>query len=333
MNSPLHAIDPSERTKLTSRVVAGRAFLVKTHPAERLLYDLQKWLLKGARGGCVVGAPTLGKTSAIRWALQALSHILGGRLPWFEIPIRGEDLPYKREFFQHCLRCCRHKLYRIGTGGDKRDRFTEFLVERSKGSIVNGVVLFLDEAQQLQDKHYEWLLNIGNEVDQLNGRVVFVLAGQKKLLTTRDKFIANDDMQFVKRFFSRVHSFSPLSSESELKYCFEQFGKTAYPRSSSLMFPQLFVPSSWDAGFRPEDLAAKVWAELSLISEKVRPDSPVQVSMASATAALMSILNDCADVNFSERTIAPKLIEAAVWDCGYQEELGVTEQIERPKGK
>lgn len=321
----------AERTKLVNRVVAGKAFLIKTPPAARLLADILQWLITGARGGCVFGPPTIGKTSAIRWALGALPQLLGGFLPWFEIPVRGEENPYKREFFQHCLRCVKHRYYQPGTGGDKRDRFSEFLIERARSSVLNCVVLFLDEAQQLQRKQFEWLLDIGNEADARGSRIFFILGGQKKLVAMRDEFIASGDMQFVARFLSRLHSFSPLISEEDLFACYEQFGETVYPSGKgNPFFPQHFVPTSWELGFRPQHLVPSVWAEFSQISRMIRPGSPVSVPMANATVALMTILNECANAGIADRMIPRAVVESAVWRCGYQEELGSVNPVEKP---
>ncbi len=320
-----------ERAKLVNRVIAGKAFLIKTPPAARLLADILQWLITGARGACVFGPPTIGKTSAIRWALGALPQLVGGTLPWYEIPIRGEENPYKREFFQHCLRCVKHKHYQLGTGGDKRDRFSEFLIGRAKGSTLNCVVLFLDEAQQLQPKQFEWLLDIGNEADARGSKIFFILGGQKKLVAMRDEFIASGDMQFVARFLSRMHSFSPLTSAEDLHDCYLQFGETVYPRGAgNPYFPQHFVPISWEQGFRPEQLVPSVWQEFSKISEIIRPGHPVSVPMANATVALMTILNECSNAGFVERVVPLRIVEGAVWRCGYQEELGSVNPVDKP---
>ncbi len=118
---------------LVSRLLAGRAFLVKTPPCIAFFAYLKRWLLTGNSGGVVFGWPRLGKTSATRWVLRAVQEIFG-TLPFIEIPIRKQHLAHEGAFFQHLCRCGRQRHYARGTVADRRDRCIEMLIGRARRS-------------------------------------------------------------------------------------------------------------------------------------------------------------------------------------------------------
>ena len=168
--------DQRLRTILT-RVMAGRAFMIKTSPATTYLVKLKSWLTTGSHGAMIHGRPRLGKTMATRWVLRTVRELIG-YVPSIEIPIRDQRVASEREFFQHVLHCAKHKFYDIGTAGDRRDRLTEWLVIMARRSPVNAVILFFDEAQDLTERQYRWLLNIDNELDMRGYRLFCLLVGQ-----------------------------------------------------------------------------------------------------------------------------------------------------------
>lgn len=84
-----------ERRKLSTRVMAGRAFMIKTPPSQQYMRKMKTWLTTGSQGALVYGRPRLGKTLATRWMLKMLPEALG-IFPWIEVPIREQRIASER---------------------------------------------------------------------------------------------------------------------------------------------------------------------------------------------------------------------------------------------
>lgn len=309
-----------ERRKLAARVMMGKAFAVKTPPIEQYMKRITTWLTTGSQGALVYGRPRLGKTSASRWVLSSLSDVVG-RVPWIEVPIRDQPIVREREFFQHILRCARHKHYMKGSAGDKRDRLSEWLASRAIRSPVNMAVLFIDEAHLLNEFHYQWLTNIGNELDGRGCRLFSLLVGQPELMDKKRDFIDRGKEQFVGRFMIRTMEFRGLNSFNEVSECLAHFDGTSYPAKSGVLFAAHFVPLAVHNGFRLKQLAPGIWSafERAWINSGLE-GTPV-IAMHYFTAALMAILMSSAKIDSIALSVPEKTINRAVFDSGYIESL------------
>lgn len=308
----------ARRQKLSTRVMAGRAFAIKTPPAVQYARELTTWLTMGSQGAIVYGRPRLGKTLATRWVLRALQELLG-YVPWLEIPIRSQNITSEREFFQHLLRCAKHKHYLTGTAGDKRDRWTEWLTARARRSSVSAFILFIDEAQVLTDRHYAWLVEMANELDQRGYRLFCLLVGQSSLLTKKSSFIDKGEEyeQIVGRFMLRELKFPAIASIDDLRDCYEQYECTRYPPNTDTRFPENFVPLAISAGFKLSTLAPGVWAcfEKAWLSKGIGGE-PV-VPMHYVTSSLVGLLNTLVAEDRADLSVSANIIDQAVRKSGY----------------
>lgn len=309
-----------ERTKISTRLMAGRAFLVKTPPCALYLKELTNWLITGSHGALVYGRPRLGKTSATRWVLRMLPELIGN-VPNLEVPVRGQHIASERAFFQHLLRCARHRHAMSGTAGDKRDRLTEWLVARALRSPVNASVIFFDEAQLLQDHQYNWLLNMGNELDKTGCRLFCLLVGQPELAKIKPRFIDDGKEQIVGRFMVRELEFSGIRSEKELISCYKEFNETIYPLESRNPFAANFIPEAMQGGFNLQDLGAAFWAVFQDKWLSTELDIDVAVPMHYINASLIGLLNSLVPHDKAGLTVSHELIVKSVSASGYIESL------------
>lgn len=314
--------DPAElaRRKLSTQVMAGRAFLIKTPPAQRYFRETYTWLTTGALGALVYGRPRLGKTSATRWVLSALGQALGP-LPWLEIPIRGQRVASEREFFQHILRCARHREYGKGTAGDRRDRLAEWLIRRARRSPVNAFVMFIDEAQLLTEHHYYWLLNIGNELDAAGCRLFCLLVGQSELMDDKQEMIDAGQEQIVGRFMVRTLEFPGIQSEDEVRQCLEAYDQTEYPPGSGKRFTEHYVPKAVSKGLHLQSLAAGVWGNFATVWRQVGFEGPAVIPMHYLGATITGVLNAVADHDADFLTVDQGTLARCVQASGYYESL------------
>lgn len=311
-----------ERTKISARIMAGRAFLVKTPACVNYFKQMNNWLMTGAQGALVYGRPRLGKTSATRWVLNMLPEVLGS-FPTVEIPVRGQNIATEKPFFQHLLRCVKHKHAMLGTTGDKRDRFSEWLIGRAIRSPMNGAVLFFDEAQLLHDEHYNWLLNIGNELDRSGCRLFCLLVGQPELMDIKPKFINDNKEQIVGRFMVRELEFKGIMSEQELINALYEYHETQYPSGSGKLFASNFIPNAVASGFRLEMLGPAMWSSFKNRWLKAQIGEEISIPMHYFTSTLLGIMNALFGLDRKNLQVPNEIIEKSVSASGYIQSLQI----------
>lgn len=308
------------RQRMASRVMAGRAFMIKTPPAMRYARELTTWLGSGSHGAIVYGRPRLGKSLGTRWVLGALPAILGS-VPWLEVPMRDQKHASEREFFQHMLHCARHKHYLPGTAGDKRDRWTEWLYARAIRSPVNTFVLFIDEAQQMRLQHYQWLLNIGNELDQRGCRLFCLLVGQAQLLADKARLIDSGQEQIVGRFMVRELEYVGIRSMEEMADCFHQYQVSKYPAGSETLFPAHFIPKAMANNFQLKQIVEATWNAFEAHWKSGGFGGHAIIPMHYLTSTLISLLNKLVKDDQANLMVASTLISRCVKESGYVESL------------
>lgn len=310
--------EPDEQLSLRSlsmSILTGGCFQVATPVAQELLAHLLNWLSLGDYGGIVTGRPRLGKTSAARWAIKQLPKTLGFDVPWTEISFRTHVSTSERGFFRYLLRRADHD-YKSGTAGDLRDRLTELLISRASQAGSMMYILFIDEAQAMDDIHYEFLLNISNEMDSAKCRLFCLLAGQNELLKKKAELMGKDKEQIVARFMLRSFEFRGLCSEAEIAFCLEGFNNLVWPQNAATRLPQIYVSQLCAQGFRLQDLSQEFFARFQ---EKWERQTQVIVPMWYLTRAMLFYL---AEQQKSRKEIFDKrLLDQSVEQSGFAESL------------
>lgn len=311
-----------EHTKLSTRLLAGRDFLVKTPQCVSYLKQMHTWLTTGSQGALVHGRPRLGKTSATRWVLKVIPNLIGN-FPVVEVPIRDQHIATERAFFQHLLRCIKHREAMKGSAGDKRDRFSEWLIARAKRSPINAAVLFFDEAHLLQDHQYSWLLNIGNELDKNGCRLFCLLVGQPELADKKLKLIEDGMEQIVGRFMVRELEFSGISSQLDLVATLTEYQETIYPIDSDTLFAENFIPLAVSGGFKLNSIGPAMWAAFEKLWIHFRIDKEMSIPMHYFTAALIGTLNSLVKYDADNLVVPQEIITNSVDASGYKESLRI----------
>lgn len=309
-------------TTLTTSILAGRAFLIKTAACIWLFTHLKRWLTTGILGAIVYGRPRLGKTSGCRWVLRTLTDTLG-TIPWVEIPIRKSTRIDEGAFFQFLLVCCGHKLAHKGRVSDKRDRLHEALLRKARRSPTRTIILFIDEAQLLTEEQYYWLHNISNELDMQGCRVFFLLVGQHQLIHRKETFMLLGYEEIVGRFMTEDVSFPGVESLDQIQECLQGYDVTIYPQDSGQYFPSLYVPLAYDAGWRLEHIAEPLWEQFKSSWVKAgRIGNPI-IPMSYLSSSVTNLLNDLAKRDKPSLVVADEFISRAVFHSGFASAVAV----------
>ncbi len=143
------------------------SYLIATNEINRMFKRVVMWIQSRTPGAIIVGNPRLGKTRAIRYIISTLPSIdiVGYDTAIFNIKCSKFKNVNENDFFELFLREVNHATPSVGKAVAKRQRLYNFLIEKGFSSSKNRVILFLDDAQRLTELHYEWLMDIYNELD------------------------------------------------------------------------------------------------------------------------------------------------------------------------
>jgi hypothetical protein len=244
---------------LKIRLNSGLLFQVNTPVTTELAATIAGWMECGLSGGVVYGEPRLGKTSGIQWALKQIPALLGFDIHYYLIPLRDSGANTESQFFEYLLKIVRHRYASTGNATVKRSRFTELLCAHASQSPTRKVVLAFDEAQNLHDEHYSWMVDLSNEM-ALEGCSLFLLQfGQTELEGRIKQLRASKQNQIVTRFMSDSMKFRGLASAEEIKEVLENLDCTYYPQGALVRFPERWLAPLYRAGFSLPSLSEPLW--------------------------------------------------------------------------
>lgn len=314
--------DPGHLVKLSAKVLGGRAFLIKTPPSIQYFSHLTRWLTTGMLGALVYGRPRLGKTSATRWVLSAIKQTLGP-VSCIEIPARSHALISEGGFFQHILTCSDQKLSKRGTNADRRDRVRHMLLTRARKSPIGAVIFFIDEAQLLLDVHFEWLMNISNELEADGYRLFCLLVGQHQLIARKEYFVHAGRAEIVGRFMTEDWAFPGITTQVDLRDCLKELDAAIYPARSDTPFIANFLPQAYIAGWRTELLTERLWCVFSEIAQDCGLEGGnMIIPMHYFSTTLTNLLNALHPLDARENIKVPEdILITSVERSGYRNAL------------
>lgn len=306
----------NEQQALTTRVLLGRAFLIRTPACIKLYAHMERWLINGLLGAIIYGRSRLGKTSAARWVLRALQETIAP-IPWIEVPARKQHLTNEGAFFQFLLHCARNRYYNKGTVANRRDRLTETLAIRARRSPTKTIILFFDEAQLLTEHHYYWLLNISNELEVLGLRLFCLLVGQHQLVDRQSSFVLEGREEIVGRFMTESWAFPGIEDLHQSEKCLNEYGDTLYPAKDGRPFPAYYVPKAVCAGWKMIELAQPLWEQFSQRWSTATGSNAPIIPMHYFNSAIVNLLNQLRKVDGPELTVTEKMVSKAVKESGF----------------
>lgn len=193
------------------------------------------------------------------------------------------------------------------------------MLKRARRSATRTVILFIDEAQQLNELEYQWLQNISNELDAAGGRLFCLLVGQHELSSKRDGLMLEGYEQIVGRFMTEEWSFRGLNSQAELKTVLAGYDNAIYPseRKGGKPFLSYFVPVAFSAGWHLTELATPLWniyeERWRALGAKGEPEIPMHY----VNSTIISLLNTASRKDGLLLEISNKAIGKAVEGSGF----------------
>ena len=245
-------------------------YLLSTPSITIFLTALCQWISNRATGGMVYGPPRFGKTRAIKYLTLMLAKKFGANLPILTMSCLKYTTPREGVFFEDLLRAAGHSLSKSGTAAAKRYRLNEFLVEKIERSGQDRLILFVDEAQRLHEQHYNWLIDVHNEMDSHGLVLIVILVGQQQLLHQFSAFQKTSKTQIIGRFMVHQLKFQGITSEKDLRACLASYDvKSEYPPDSGCSFTRYYFPAAFESDLRLESYAALSWQAFREVREEL----------------------------------------------------------------
>jgi AAA domain len=276
----------------THPVHTGR-YLLGTNEITKMYNTVSRWIECRSPGGIIFGRQRIGKTRAIRFLKEFLPNEFGTDLPVFLYLCQEYARPNELVFFEDLLRNVGHPLASTppARAAIKRDRLYNFLIDKGLKTVEKRVILILDDAQRLQEQHYEWLMDIYNALDRANVELTILLVGQKELKIQKDLFVSTNKAQIVGRFMVHEHEFFGLKTVEDISACLEGFDyDSKYPDDSECSFTQYFFPEMFQEGFRLSNLSNDFYETFVNMRKENGFHEPLEVPMQYFTRSIEYIL-------------------------------------------
>lgn len=178
-----------------------------------LCAQLENCIQLSTPGAIIYGLPENRKTYGINTCQRFISEKLN--IPVF-IYVREKGIKNSESaFFTHLLNAVgylpstqKHDVCA------KRFHLKNILHEKARKNGNGLVVLFVDNAQYLTIKEYEWLIDVQNDLEQHGSRITTFLVGDQELLDQRKSLRQSKTEHIVARFMIERISLDELNTEN-----------------------------------------------------------------------------------------------------------------------
>lgn len=313
----------------------SKRYVITTPQIEALAAHIRSLIENRTPGGVVWAPPRTGKSSGFMIVKMEVGSLFPN-LPVFMLPAWDYSLPKEGPFMEDLLTAAGHAIVKRGKPEDKRDRLVEFMAQVALDSGFGALVLVIDEAQQLHEKHYKWLMGIHNLLALRSAHLITVLVGQHQLVHQRSAFLRAEKENIVGRFMVKMFAFRGLQSIEEVKRTLEEYDREEYPVDSGWSFSRYFMPEEFTAGWRLAAMADVVWRAFMKAKElaanvttnrpakksfRTRKDRPFDIPMQYFCRMVEYFLMNLSKTNLGDPVAVDILATKAVATSGYLDVL------------
>jgi len=264
-------------------------YIIVTNEINSLYDKVIQWVGNRIPGAVIVGRSRLGKTKSIDYLRLNLPDDLGDLFPIYHICCRYHKLANENAFFENLLDNVKHNLSTSGKANYKRKRLTNFSLERAETSGHSKLLLFMDDAQNLHDADYAWLMDINNELDRCGVSMTVLLVGPKELLNHRSGYFTTNEAQIIGRFMVQEYQFRGITTLEDLRTCLIGYDSDSeHPDKSGWSYTRYYFPESFANGYRLEEHSKDLYDLFFELKKETSKEIeiPMQYFTASVDTAL-----------------------------------------------
>lgn len=292
--------------------------IVWTPEIDRMGYVLVRWIRMGLPGGAIYGQQRTGKTRACVYLARNLSTILGYSVAiviW-TMPERLDAKPNEREFYQEitlqsgCPRVAGKDIAML------RRRCHSHLVELANKAGSKRLVVIIDEAQNLTQAQYGYLIFCFNALEKLNVQPFFLMIGQPELQNASSNWAEGSGLQVLGRFFARRHVYRAVHRD-EIKDVLDAFDEI--PDGEDRPALQRVFPDAYANGWRLKHLASAYEEAVDLMMTKHNIEAGLRIPMQYLRASLLSLLFRVKDEGLTLEHVSSAMVFSALKESEFFE--------------
>lgn len=165
---------------------------------------------------------------------------------------------------------------------DLRNQIVNLMMEKAEKSRLRRIILIMDEAHRLTEFHFNWLMDIYNQLDREKISMSVISVGQEELLGRRTFFLEQKKSQIIGRLMTHEHRFFGLTSLEEIKRvlrCYDSPDISSYPEDSGWSYTRYFFPEGFDKGHRLEKDADTIYQQFMALQREYGVSSDLEIPM------------------------------------------------------
>lgn len=248
----------------------------------------------GGTGGVLYAPPRIGKTKTIELLKEALRSFDGPRgvVESATLSLIAYDRKTISEggFFDWILLEVGHaQAGKKMSTVQKRHCACEYL-KGIAASVPSGrVILFVDEAQFLEQSELGWFADLFNKMGEADFRLVPIFVGSFLLEKWRTELRGQPQQHVRARFFTDGHRLWGLKSVNDFKACLRHYDRSLWKPDGEVTITEAYLPTWYASGGRLEGLAENLYEAFRQVAEW-RPKD-MNVPMRFFTQAVRRILD------------------------------------------
>jgi hypothetical protein len=322
------AINPSEGSgdrkpsiPPDSHPIISKRYVIVTPQIEALCAEAVNLVHNRTPGGLFWAAPRTGKSSGIDMVEVEFQTVFPG-MPVMTLPAWDYTVPKEGAFMQDLLKAVGHALVKKGSPEEKRDRLVELMAQLAVDAGNGRIVLIIDEAQQLHEKHYKWLMGIHNLLAKRAVHLITLLVGQHELVHQRSAFLRAAKENIVGRFMVQMFQFHGIQNAEEMAESLSAYDIEEYPENSGWSYTRYFVPELFAEGWRAKNLADLLWG-CFFEARKLAPPkkAPKEIQMQYFCRTVEYVLVNLHKIGVQDDEALRKLATTAIAASGYLDVL------------
>ncbi|MEK4058512.1 MULTISPECIES: ATP-binding protein [Paenibacillus] len=239
-------------------------YIIPTKEVLRLMGSMTRIVNNRLPGMIVYGRPRIGKTWALRFAIDHLPTNFDAPLPILYANCNSYRVPSEEKFYSDLLSDFKFPFISKRNSSELRRQVVNFMLEKAEKSKLRRLVLIIDEAHRLTEAHYNWLMDIYNALVQKKISMTVISVGQEELLSRRTFFLEQKRSQIIGRFMTHEHDFHGIRTWEDMQLILSGYDSpeiSCYPEASGCSFSQYFFPEGYKKKERLES-EAKMLFEL-----------------------------------------------------------------------
>ncbi len=226
-------------------------YVMPTNALEDFVNVCVGWINSNVVGALVPGLQRIGKSFAVEYFLANYRKWLGNSVGVVSAEVLYHKAGISEGAFWGDLLSSIKRPTTKRRPEERRALFVGRLIEVGSRSEKKKVVVFLDEAQLLDDSLFKLLIGVHNEMWRIYKiKCLWILVGQPELETVVSTFIAEGKRQIVGRFMTDTYMFLPLTGITDFEAAVECYDLHLHHPIGGPSFTAHFAPIPWAAGYR-----------------------------------------------------------------------------------